>query len=108
MKKQKQPRYQKILEARTQMHGSWRLAHRNVGLIWAGILSDHFGKPIPPIPAHVCALMMTAFKVGRAVRPYKYSADHYDDARNYLDFAQAMAPKGRKREKRPPRRRAES
>lgn len=57
------------------------------GKIWAGLLSIHLQKDIPPLPPHIVSLMMVACKCARASSPAKYLEDNYIDALNYLDFA---------------------
>lgn len=55
-----------------------------------------WGGGCAPVPPHIACLMMAALKVLRAARPFGYRADHYADAINYIKFAQALAPKGRR------------
>lgn len=82
-----------IQEERTNQYGDADFGHGNLGLIWTGLLQNHFGFTFPsPIPAHVVLEMMAAAKCNRAVLE-GYREDDFLDGINYLLLAeQSKAP----------------
>ena len=88
MKKTKE---QRVREQRGQLYGDPTPQHRDIGIIWTGILQSYYREhdlELPePIPSHVVCLMMAALKIERAALPFKFSEDDYVDAKNYLDFS---------------------
>lgn len=83
-----------IVADRAQYYGDFRLAHTQTGIIWAALLrlcQENRQLPgfEPAIPPDMVALMLTAMKLARAAAG-KYREDNYDDARNYLRFAQEL------------------
>jgi hypothetical protein len=76
-----------IKAERGRVYGEPQLSHENIGLSWTGLIQQHFGIHLDhPLPAWLVAQMMVAFKMQRAARVYH--KDNYDDAKNYLDFAE--------------------
>jgi len=84
-----------LSEAHAQIHaergaryGEGTQAHTNLGLIWTGILQNHFLMTLPaPIPADVVLLMMAANKLNRAACPTPLHGDNYDDGVIYVEMA---------------------
>lgn len=79
-----------LVKEREKFHGPVVEGHRNLGLIFAGILSDHYQVPLEPLPADIVALLYASAKLSRAARPFEYRGDNYVDARVYTDLAQKM------------------
>lgn len=79
---------------RNALYGDPQRSMENLGLLWTGILQDHFQIRLPHmIPSYITSAMMAAFKLGRSVRPFqKNTTEDYTDLRNYLDFSQEDNP----------------
>jgi hypothetical protein len=76
-----------LREERGRIYGEPQLSHENIGLSWTGLIQQHYGLRLDhPLPSSLVAQMMVAFKMQRASRVYH--RDNYDDARNYLAFAE--------------------
>jgi hypothetical protein len=69
--------------------------HRNLGIVWTGLLQNHFqGLRLPAtIPPDVVMLMMAAAKINRAVTSNKTKQDNFVDGRNYLTLAEEAQEK---------------
>lgn len=81
--------------ARQGVYGDAEPNHARTGRMWAALLSEHYQTDLAEIPPHVVAAMMVVFKMGRAVRPFKFLADNYVDAAQYLEFARRFDANGR-------------
>lgn len=90
-------KHEKIRRDRVKVHGPFETGHQNLADAWTLILRECWQANLPPIPTHVACLMLAQLKLLRAARPFKFSQDDYDDARNYIDFAQETHPKNKKR-----------
>jgi hypothetical protein len=76
---------------RSKRYGNPEPAHRAVGLVWAGLLSNHFQMHIPPIPPHVVAYMMSSMKHVRCVAPNDVKTkDSHVDSIIYADLGYEM------------------
>jgi hypothetical protein len=72
---------------RGKVYGESELSHENIGLAWTGILQQHYGIRFPEsIPAWLVEHMMVQFKIQRSARVFHQ--DNFDDAKNYLEFAE--------------------
>lgn len=67
--------------------------HMNLGKKWTATLNEYFDINFPDIPAHIVCLMLVDLKTCRAAKPFTYRQDDFDDAYNYLHFAQECDPK---------------
>lgn len=92
-----------LRKPREKRYGKPEVGFAALGLAWAGLLTDHFQRPIAPIPAHVVALMMASLKLQRAAKPLKASADDIHDGLNYLACARETDPRHKKGGRRAPR-----
>jgi len=77
---------QKIFDSRDEQYGTAKMGHENLGRIWASILSQHYKKTFPSIPAHIVSLMYAAGKICR-ISGGDNSYDSYLDARVYVYIA---------------------
>ena len=78
----------RVRSNRAQKYGPATFAHRNLGLIWTGILQNHFGCSLPhPIPPDVVLLMLGGNKINRAVLESSGRPDDYLDLRIYAQLA---------------------
>lgn len=78
-------RLKALEEERGKVYGKPRASHRNIGLSWTAIIQQYYGIELPhPIPDHVTAKMMVAFKNQRGLRVWH--PDSGDDLRVYADF----------------------
>jgi hypothetical protein len=76
-----------IREERGRIYGDPMASHANIGLSWTALIQQHYGITLDhPLPTSLVAQMMVTFKMQRASRVYH--ADNYDDAKNYLRFAE--------------------
>lgn len=80
----------RTFKTRQERYGTFIQAHKNLGLLWTGLLQNHFRIKLPgPIPSHVVLLMMTASKLNRAVAEELLpDEDNYVDAKIYTAMAQ--------------------
>lgn len=85
-------KHKEIREQRNAVYGDFRRGHKMLAANWTNILREHFQIDIPEIPTHIACLMLTELKILRAARPFKFDNDHYEDLRNYADFAHETAP----------------
>lgn len=76
-----------LQQSRGKSYGPYTPGSRALGMVWAGLLSNHYKKELPPIPPHLVELMMAALKLCRAARPTKHCQDNYDDAFVYTCMA---------------------
>ena len=83
-----------IMAERSRIYGDAQLCHDSIGKAWAGLLQQHFGREVEPLPPHLVALMMAALKGVLAVRVYH--ADNYVDLRNYAAIAEEAQQKATK------------
>lgn len=80
------PQQKKIRKQRGKLYGEPKFNHTNLGLAFTAILQTHYEITLPhPIPPHIVALMMVAFKATRASR--NYQPDSHLDLANYNDFS---------------------
>lgn len=83
---------ERVAEIRNEREGRYGSPHVNqitVGMVWHGILSNHYQTTdLPPIPGHIVALMMAGLKLNRAAFPSAFATqDSYDDGIGYLQIA---------------------
>lgn len=72
---------------RGKVYGDPLKSHENIGFAWTGLIQQHYGITLPhPLPAHMVAQMMVAFKNQRSCRVFKQ--DNFDDLKVYADFAE--------------------
>ena len=87
----------KLAEIRNQrgsIYGPPEENHRGIAQIWASILQPHWQdiRDMKPLPTWAVYLLMVGVKLNRM--RLVYHPDNYDDARNYLRFAEeAQRPK---------------
>lgn len=82
----------KTLKERGSVYGDHHQGGTNVGKMWAGVLSQHYGKDLPPLPADIVDLMMVIVKVARVSQPRgRGHEDSYHDARVYLGMGKESA-----------------
>jgi len=75
-----------IIEERSSYYGDPTFAHANLGLLWTGIIQNHYGIELPrPVSAELVHLLMVASKLNRIAVAHR--EDDYDDARCYLRLA---------------------
>ena len=85
-----------IKAERGKVYGDPQLSHENIGLSWTALIQQCYGIRLDhPIPSFLVSQMLVVFKMQRAARVFHQ--DNYDDARNYLEFAE----KGQKQNDRP-------
>jgi hypothetical protein len=88
-----------IKKERGRIYGEPQLSHENIGLSFTGMIQQHYGLRLPhPLPGWLIEEMMVVLKMQRAARVYH--EDNFDDARNYMDFAeegQILDPKAQPR-----------
>jgi hypothetical protein len=72
-------------EIRGGQYGHFHPNHEQVGQIWGGILSAHFGVRIPNLPASLVELMMVGLKLWRIAKSPLH-LDSQVDAQNYLNM----------------------
>ena len=77
-----------MLEEKSKVYGDPIVFHRNLGVVWSGLLSHYLGQTVKPIPAHVVANMMLVFKSMRVVHDSKYHKDSYKDIKGYATIAE--------------------
>lgn len=83
----------KIYVERKKRYGDHLHGHKNLGLLWTGLLQNHYGIRLAhPIPASLAELMMAANKLNRAAVNPKWK-DNYHDGRIYLTLAEDAASK---------------
>lgn len=81
----------KIREERSKTYGGCKPNHDNLGLVFTGILQQHYQIEMPhPLPGHVVALMMAALKATRASNPFGFNADNYLDGKAYFAIAEEI------------------
>lgn len=70
------------------MYGNTAHNMRTLGIAFTSLIEAQYGIRLPyAIPPHVAALVMVHIKTVRACGP-TYHGDNYDDAHNFLTFAQ--------------------
>ena len=82
-----------IEKNRNDTYGSIYGSCDSYGRAWAALLSSHFERNIPAIPAHVVSGMLTIMKLHRDVVPRKYNPDNNIDGLNYQSFMPRMDPR---------------
>jgi hypothetical protein len=77
-----------VRRERGRLYGDHVRGHGNLGLMWTGLLQNHYGIVLPhPIPAHLAEAMMVCNKLNRiAVSPQH--EDNYTDAVAYVQMAE--------------------
>lgn len=81
---------QKVFVSRQKRYGTFVQAHKNLGLLWTGLIQNYFGIELSePIPSHLVLLMMVASKLNRAAAEKGLLVDeeNYDDGKIYLEMA---------------------
>ena len=81
---------QHVFETRQARYGTFIQAHANLGLLWTGLIQNHFRIKLPAsLPSHLVLLMMVASKLNRAVAEKGLLVDeeNYDDGKIYLEMA---------------------
>ena len=79
---------QEIYNQRSQLYGDAISGHKNLGLIWTGILQHWSGMSFKnPIPPHIVSLMLAVNKINR-IADNEYLEDNYLDAVIYLKIAE--------------------
>ena len=63
---------------------------KQLGRMWAALLSESMLVEVPDIPPHIVLLMMAQLKVSRAARPYSFKQDNYIDGIAYFDLAEEV------------------
>lgn len=87
----------KLRASRGKDYGSVEFNHGTIGLMWQGLLEQHFQQKLPgPIPAYLVALMMATVKLNRT--SFKFKQDNYDDAHTYLQIAHELQTQGEQKE----------
>lgn len=87
------PELKAIEVERGKVYGDPKTGHTNIGLVWTGLLQQHYGITLShPIPPEVVALMMVQFKAQRSARAFK--KDNFDDLHVYADFAERFQKPG--------------
>ena len=80
-----------VQKIRQERYGSTATVnHRNLGLLWTGIIQSYFEIELShPIPSHVVLLMMSASKINRAAseRGPLVDDDNYVDGKIYMELA---------------------
>ena len=86
---------QAIFDNRDEKYGPFIPMHRNLGLIWAGIIQNHFNIELPgSLPAHLVLLMLAASKINRAsLEKITDDDDSFADARIYMQLAKEAKEK---------------
>lgn len=81
----------KIKAEREKRYGSHLKGHKNLGLIWTGLLQNHYEIELPhPLPGFLVEAMMAANKLNRIATDSSHK-DSYDDAKIYISLAQDSA-----------------
>lgn len=77
---------EELLKERQAIYGPPEENHENVGLMWAGLIQQHYGITLPhPLPCWLVELMLVQLKASRAARVYH--SDNYIDMIAYARFA---------------------
>ncbi len=85
----------RVILSRSSAYGDGVEGHANLGLMWTGLLQNHYGIRLDhPIPSHLVLLMMAQNKANRAALPTPERIDDYVDNRNYVRIAWKAAQKG--------------
>ncbi len=80
-----------IVADRDAHYGSLLINHTTAGMMWSGMINQHFQQLVlPPLPPDLVALMMAALKVNRLCRDIKHD-DSLVDALNYLKIARTVS-----------------
>lgn len=84
-----------IFNNRNKKYGPFTPMHRNLGLIWTGIIQNHFNIELPtPLPAYLVLLMLAASKINRAaLKKIVDEDDSFVDGRIYMELAKAAKQK---------------
>lgn len=86
------PELQALSDQRAEIYGDPELSHDAIGLMWTGLIQQHYEKKLDhPIPAFLVAEMMVAMKTCRSVRVFHQ--DNYDDRKVYMSFAKSFIVK---------------
>jgi len=85
-------RLQHLTEVRGEAYGPALPQLRNVGQMMHAIICEYYQIKLPPLPADITSLMIATLKIARASRPVPYHKDNYEDAINYLSFANDFHP----------------
>ena len=81
-------RKEEVRAGRTAQYGDATVGHRNLGLLWTGLLQNHFQIRLPhAIPPDVVLPMMAASKANRAATPTPGQPDDYEDGAIYFELA---------------------
>lgn len=86
-----------IREMRHNVYGDFFAGHRNLGLLWRGMLQNWLGFEIPRLPSSLVLLMLTALKLNRLSIPTAdVQTDSYLDGKAYLTMSEEAATLERK------------
>jgi len=78
----------KIFEERGSLYGEGTEAHTNLGLIWTGLIQNHYRIKLPyPLPPDLVLLMFVGSKANRAACHTTLLDDNYDDGKIYMEMA---------------------
>ena len=79
----------KVQAERAKQYGDATFGHGNLGLIWTGLIQNHYGVKFDhPIPASLVLVLMAAAKANRAALPAPVQPDDYADGRIYFSLAE--------------------
>lgn len=81
-------RLNKILEERQKEYGPPLQNHERIAEAWQALLRASNGNDSITVTASDVAMLMLALKMVRAAQPTPTSQDTWDDAKNYLSFAE--------------------
>ena len=81
-------RVKAIREERAKKYGDATFGHANLGLMWTGLLQNHYGITLKhPLPSEMVLVMMAMGKANRVAVEKKYDVDHFEDGMNYFQLA---------------------
>ena len=77
-----------IREERALKYGDATFGHGNLGLMWTGLLQNHYGIKLDhPLPPEMVLVMMAVGKANRVAVEKVYDPDHFEDGMNYFQLA---------------------
>lgn len=90
-----------ILNKREQYYGNAKRNHDTIGLMFTGLLENHYGFKLPhPVPGHIVALFLVCVKANRAAAPLKFNPDNYEDGMAYFEIAGDVDNRNQKKKRR--------
>ena len=91
--------FQSELDIRRQrgaQYGNADESHENTGLVWTGLIQNHYGIKLDhPLSASLVEIMMAGNKLNRMVTPNDMQDDDYLDGRVYIQLAREARRRGR-------------